>query len=63
MMILKFCTITKNLDYALEELLYEVIFLIIRDIFRVSSEETKQCVLDGGIVYGKRTIWHRGFLL
>lgn len=46
-MILKFCNITKNLDYALDELLHEVIVLIIRNMFSISSEEIKQCMLEG----------------
>lgn len=46
-MILKFCNITKNLDYARDELLHEVILLIIRNMFSISSEEIKQCMLEG----------------
>ena len=26
------------------------------DMFSISSEEAKQCVLDEGVVYGKRTV-------
>ena len=33
-------TVTEDLDYALEVLLLEVIFLVIKDFFSISSEET-----------------------
>ena len=33
-------TVTEDLDYALEVLLLEVIFLVIKDLFSISSEET-----------------------
>ena len=42
-------TLTENLDFELDVLLPEVIFLIIKDILSISSKETIQ--LDGGIVY------------
>ena len=35
-------TVTEDLDYALEVLLPEVI----KDLFSISSEETKQCMLN-----------------
>ena len=35
-------TVTEELDYALEVLLPEVI----KDLFSISSEETKQCMLN-----------------
>ena len=38
-------TVTEDLDYALEVLLPEVIFFIVKDLFRISSEETKQYML------------------
>ena len=34
-------TVTEDLDYALKVVLPEVIFLITKDLFRISSEETK----------------------
>ena len=40
-------TVTVDLDYALEVLL--PYFFIIKDLFGVSSEETKQYMLDGGM--------------
>ena len=47
-------TVTGDLDYPLEVLLLEVIFLI-RDLFSITSEETKQYMLDGDIAYDRRT--------
>ena len=49
-------TVTEDLDYALEVLLPEVTFFIIKDLFSISSEETKQYMLDGGIAYDRRTV-------
>ena len=49
-------TVTEDLDYALEVLLPEVIFFIIKDLFGISSEENKQYMLDGGIAYDRRTV-------
>ena len=49
-------TVTEDLDYALEVLLPEVTFFIIKDLFSISSEETKQYMLDGGISYDRRTV-------
>ena len=48
-------TVTEDLDYALEVLLPEVIFFIIKDLFGISSKESKQYMLDGGIAYDRRT--------
>ena len=48
-------TVTEDLDYALEMLLLEVIFLVIKDLFSISSEETKQYMMEGGIAYDRRT--------
>ena len=48
-------TVTEDLDYLLEVLLYEVIFLI-KDLFSITSEETKQHMLDGDIAYDKRAV-------
>ena len=48
--------ITDDLDYALEVLLPEVIYLIIKDMFELSSEETELYMVDGGIDYGRRTV-------
>ena len=39
-------TVTEDLDYALEVLLPEVTFFIMKDLFSISSEETKQCMLN-----------------
>ena len=47
-------TVTEDLDYLLEVLLLEVIFLI-KDLFSITSEETKQYMLDGDIACDKRT--------
>ena len=41
---------------ALEVLLPEVIFLVIKDLFSISSEGTKQYMLDGGTSYDRRTV-------
>ena len=49
-------TVTEYLDYALEALLPEVIFLFIKDLFSISSEEIKQYMLDGGIAYDRRIV-------
>ena len=49
-------TVTEDLDYALEVLLPEVIFFIIKDLFGISSKESKQYMLDGGIAYDRRTV-------
>ena len=48
-------TVTEDLDYALEVLLLEVIFLVIKDLFSISSEETKQYMMEAGIAYDRRT--------
>ena len=47
-------TLTEILDFLLEVLLPEVIFLVIKDIFIILFEETKQ--LDGRIAYDRRTL-------
>ena len=47
--------LTEDLDYALEVLLPEVAFLVIKDLFSISSEEKKQYMLDGGIAYDRRS--------
>ena len=39
-------TVTEDLDYALEVLLPEVTFFVIKDLFSISSEESKQCMLN-----------------
>ena len=49
-------TVTEDLDYALEVLLPEVTFFIIKDLFSISSKETKQYMLDGGIAYDRRPV-------
>ena len=49
-------TVTEDLDYALEVLLPEVIFFIIKDLFGISSKESKQYMLDGRIAYDRRTV-------
>lgn len=48
-------TVTEDLDYPREVLLLEVIFLI-KDLFSITSEETKQYMLDGDIAYDRRTV-------
>ena len=48
-------TVTEDLDYALEVLLPEATSLVMKDLFSFSSEETKQCMLDEGIAYDRRT--------
>ena len=55
-LILMLHNITDNLDYAVEVLLPEIIYIIIKDMFTLSSEETDQYMLDGGIDYGRRTV-------
>ena len=50
------CTVTEDLDYALKVLLPKVVFFILKDLFGISSEETKQYMLDGGIAYDRRTL-------
>ena len=54
--ILMLRAVTEDLDYALEVLLPEVIkdLLIVKDLLSISSEETKQYMLDGGIAYDRR---------
>ena len=49
-------TVTEDLDYALEVLLPEVIFFIIKDLFGISSKENKQYMFDGGIAYDRRIV-------
>ena len=49
-------TVTEYIDYALEVLLPEVIFFFVKDLFGISSEETKQYMLDGRIGYDRRTV-------
>ena len=49
-------TVTEDLDYALEVLLPEVIFFIIKDLFGISSKQNKQYMLYGGIAYDRRTL-------
>ena len=49
-------TVTEDLHYALEVLLPEVIFFIIKDLFGILSEENKQYMLDGGIANDRRTV-------
>ena len=48
-------TVTEDLYYALELLLPQVIFFIIKDLFGISSKENKLHV-DGGIAYDRRTV-------
>lgn len=48
--------LTENLDYALEVLLAEVIFLVIQGIFSISSEETKQYMSTGRIADDGSTV-------
>ena len=55
-------TVTEDLDYALEMLLLEVIFLVIKDLFSISSKETKQYMMEGGIAYDRRTGRTEAFL-
>ena len=40
-------TVTEYIDYALAVLLPEVIFFFVKDLFGISSEETKQYMLAG----------------
>ena len=41
-------TVTEDLDYALEVLLPEVIFLILKDLFSISSEKSNStCWMEG----------------
>ena len=49
-------TVTEDLHYALEVLLPEFIFFIIKDLFGISSKQNKQYLLDGGIAYDRRTL-------
>ena len=51
-------TVIVDLDYALEVLL--PYFFIIKDLFRISSEETKQYMLDGGIAYDRTVSTFQG---
>ena len=51
-------TVTVDLDYALEMLL--PYFFIIKDLCGISSEQTKQCMLDGGIAYDRTVSTFRG---
>ena len=49
-------TVTEDLDYALEVLLPEVIFFIIKDLFDISTEKNKKYMLDGGTAHDRRTV-------
>ena len=51
-------TVIVDLDYALEVLL--PYFFIIKDLFGISSEETKQYMLDGGIAYDRTVSTFQG---